>query len=279
MSGLLKPEDYPTQEPVPAAPAAYRAEALKLGRGIEGIDCRYGENIYQRVALFVPKRPNGTVLMYMHGGGWTSGFKEVLAFMAPGLTAAGITFASAGYRLAPQNVFPAGFDDAADALAWVHAHVAEYGGNPSRIFVGGHSAGGHYASLLAVRRDWQASRGVPVDVIKGCTPVSGAYDLTSTSGMAIRPRFLGPEDSGCERDASPIFNIGASPPPFFMAHGSEDFPHLMRQAADMEKALAAAGGKVERMVLQGRTHFTASLATADTAMPWQARAIEWLGSN
>ena len=279
MSGLLGPEDYPPQEPVPAAPAAYRAEALRLGKGVEGIDCRYGEDIYQRIALFVPKRPNGTVLMYMHGGGWTSGFKEMLAFMAPGLTAAGITFASAGYRLAPQNVFPAGFNDAADALAWLHANVAGYGGDPSRLFVGGHSAGAHYAALLAVRRDWQGSRGLPVDVIRGCTPVSGSYDLTATSGMSMRPRFLGPADSGCERDASPIFNIAPPPPPFLIAHGSEDFPHLMRQAADMEKALAGAGGKVERIVLAGRTHFTASLATADPAMPWQARAIEWLGSN
>jgi len=279
MSGLLAPEDYPPQEPVPPAPAAYRAEALRLGRGIEGIDCRYGEDIYQRIALFVPKRPTGTVLMYMHGGGWTSGFKEMLAFMAPGLNAAGITFASAGYRLAPKSVFPAGFHDAADAVAWLHSNISGYGGNPSRLFVGGHSAGGHYASLLAVRRDWQQPRGLPLDVVKGCTPVSGVYDLTATSGMSMRPRFLGPEDSGCERDASPILNIASPPPPFLMAHGDQDFPHLMRQAPDMEKALTAAGGQAERIVLAGRTHFTASLATADPSMPWQARAIEWLGAH
>ena len=75
MSGLLRPEDYAQTEAVPPAAAAYRVEALRLGEGVEGIDCRYGDDIYQRIALFVPPRPNGTVLMYMHGGGWTSGFK------------------------------------------------------------------------------------------------------------------------------------------------------------------------------------------------------------
>jgi dipeptidyl aminopeptidase/acylaminoacyl peptidase len=97
--------------------------------------------------------------------------------------------------------------------------------------------------------------------------------------MSIRPRFLGPEDSGCEKDASPIFNIQAPPPPFLMAHGDRDFPHLMRQAVDMETELLKAGGSVERIVLAGRTHFTASLATADAAMPWRERAIQWMESH
>lgn len=280
MSALLKPEDYPQQEPIPPAATAYRAEAMRLGQGVEGIDCRYGEDVYQRIALFVPKRPLGPVLMYMHGGGWTSGFKEMLAFMAPGLTEAGIVFGSAGYRLAPAHVFPTGYEDAVRAVAWLHAHVGEYGGDPRRLFVGGHSAGGHYAALLAVRHDWQAQHGLPRDVIRGCTPVSGVYDLTATSGISTRPRFLGPADSGCERDASPLFNIQVRPPvPFLIAHGDEDFPHLMRQAAEMETALREAGGKVERMVFPGRTHFTASLATADPSMPWQRRVIDWLTST
>lgn len=279
MSTLLTPEDYDQREKIPPAAESYRARALELGKGVEGIDCRYGADLYQRIALFVPPRPTGTVLMYMHGGGWTSGFKEMLAFMAPGLTQAGVIFASAGYRLAPAHTFPAAYEDAASALAWLHGHVAEYGGDPDRLYVGGHSAGGHYAALLAVRRDWQARHGLPADVVRGCLPVSGVYDLTTAGGLSIRPRFLGPEGNGHERDASPILNIQGAPPPFLMAHGGDDFPHLMRQAADMQAALRAAGGDAERLVLDGRTHFTASLATADPAMPWQRRAIEWMEST
>jgi acetyl esterase/lipase len=262
---------------VPPAAAAYRSEALRLGKGLDGHDCRYGDDLYQRIAVFVPPRPKGAVLAYMHGGGWTSGFKEMLAFMAPCLLEAGIIFASVGYRLAPAHMFPTGFQDAATAFAWLHGHVADYGGDANRLFVGGHSAGGHYAALLAVRRDWQARHGVPLDVVKGCLPVSGVYDFTASGGLSMRPRFLGPPDNGAERQASPILNIQAVPPPFLMAHGDNDFPHLMRQASEMENALRNAGGRVERIVLPGCDHFGSSLATTDPAKPWQRRAIEWMG--
>jgi arylformamidase len=279
LKGLLKPEDYPPPEPIPPAAEAYRKEALRLGAGVEGLDCIYGPEIFQRIALFVPPKPNGAVLAYMHGGGWTSGFKEQLAFMAPGLMDAGIIFASVGYRLAPAHVFPAGFDDVAHGLAWLYKHVSEYGGDPKRLFLGGHSAGGHYAALLGVRQDWQAQHGLPENVIKGCLPVSGVYDFTPAGGLTQRPRFLGPADSGHDIGASPILNIQTPVPPFLIAHGDNDFPHLMRQAAEMEAALHRAGGEAERIVLAGCTHFGASLATANAEMPWRRRAIKWMLSR
>ena len=126
--------------------------------------------------------PNGTLLAFMHGGGWTNGYKEWMAFMAPAFTAAGVSFATIGYRLAPAHVFPAGMDDVIAAVASLHQNAAEFGCDPSRIFLGGHSAGGHYAALLAVRRDWQAKAGLPRDVIRGCLPISGVYDF----GVPIR---------------------------------------------------------------------------------------------
>jgi acetyl esterase/lipase len=278
-SPLLRPEDYAQTEAIPPAAVAYRAEALRLGEGVEGIDCRYGEDLYQRIALFVPRKPNGTVLLYLHGGGWISGFKEMMAFMAPGLLEAGVIFASAGYRLAPAHVFPAGFQDTVGALAWMHRNASRYGGKPERIFVGGHSSGGHYAALAAVRRDWQAEAGIPQDAVRGCLAVSGVYDLTLAGGLSQRPRFLGPENNGTEFRASPILNIQQLPPPFLMAWGSHDFPHLMRQGPAMQAALKAAGGRAETMVLEGCTHFTASLATADPALPWRRRALEWMEAN
>jgi hypothetical protein len=64
-----------------------------------------------------------------------------------------------------------------------------------------------------------------------------------------------------------------------MAHGEDDFPHLVRQAQTMEAALRTAGGEVERMVLRGRTHFTASLATSEPDMPWLSRAKAWIESH
>jgi len=273
----MRIEDYPPQEPFSGLGEAYHAAVMERGAGIAAIDISYGDDPYQGIALHVPAKPNGTVLAFMHGGGWTNGYKEWMAFMAPSLTAQGILFASIGYRLAPQNVFPAGFDDAADGVAALHKSVADYGGDPSRIFVGGHSAGGHYTALLAVRDDWQAPRGLPSHIVRGCLPVSGVFDFTETSGLSMRPRFLGA--TGTELAASPIHSIAGTPPPFLIAHGNSDFPHLIHQASAMEEALAAAGGAVERIELEGRDHLGASYACAEADAIWLPRAVALMSAH
>lgn len=272
----MRPEDYPPQETFTEIGARYHAEVSRRGAGIEGVEFRYGDDPYQSLMVFRTQPAPAPVLLFFHGGGWTNGYKEWMAFMAPAMTAAGIVFVSAGYRLAPRSVFPAGLMDAAAAIAWVHRHIAEHGGDPRRLFVGGHSAGGHYTALLAVRRDWQAASGLPRDVISGCLPVSGVYTFTEGSGLSARPRFLGPEGSRSERPASPLHNIQDNPPPFLMAHGSKDFPHLMRQAEDMERALATAGGKVTRIVLEGCDHLSASYVCGDAQGPWVPAASKFM---
>lgn len=274
---LPRPEDYPAQEPMSGPGAAYNAECFRLSAGIPGVDVAYGDDPYQGIALFRPKRPNGTVLAFVHGGGWTNGYREWMAFMAPPFVEAGVTFASIGYRLAPKHVFPTGFEDTAAGVAWLWRNIGAHGGDPKRLFIGGHSAGGHYTALLAVRRDWQAGLGVPADAVRGCLPISGVYDLTDTGGLSMRPRFLGAP--GREREASPIYSIAGMPPPFFMAHGSKDFPHLMRQAEAMEAALRGVGTDVERLVMDGRDHFTASYAGGEPAGPWVPRALAWLKAH
>jgi acetyl esterase/lipase len=271
---LKRPEDYPAQEPMSGPGAAYHAECVKRSAGIPGIDVAYGDDPYQGIALFVPKRPNGSVYAFVHGGGWTNGYREWMAFMAPAFVEAGVIFASIGYRLAPSHVFPTGVEDVAAGIAWLHKNIKGHGGDPKRLFIGGHSAGGHYTSLLAVRRDWQAPLGLPADAVRGCLPISGVYDLTGTGGLSMRPRFLGPP--GREREASPIYNVEGTPPPFLVAFGGEDFPHLMRQADAMVAVLGRAGGDVERVVLDGRTHFTASYAGGEANGPWVPRALAWI---
>ena len=244
-------------------------------------DAAYGDDVYQQVAVFAPPadKANGTVLVTMHGGGWTNGYKEVMAFQAPLLTDAGIVVVSVGYRLAPEHVFPVGFEDTLQGIAWVYNNAERYGGDPARIFVNGHSAGGHYAALMAVKRDWQQGLGVPEGVVRGWLPISGVYDFTEGSGLSIRPRFLGAEDSGSDVAASPILQIAGTPPPVFMTHGEEDFPHLCTQAKEMEAALNLVDCDVERMVFPGRNHFTAHLAAGEPEGPWVGAALEWMAAH
>ncbi len=270
----MKPEDYPPQEPLSEAGEAYAAEVTRRGEGIEGVNHTYGDDPYQTISLHVPDNPNGTILAMVHGGGWVSGYKEHMDFMAPAYTDAGIIFASIGYRLAPQHLFPAGLEDVAAGLAWLYDHAADFGGDNTRLFASGHSAGGQYTALLAVTTDWQDALGLPKSVIRGCLPLSGVYLFGEDGGMSMKPRFLG-DDPSAERAASPILNI-AQTPPILMGHGSEDFPHLITQAEHMETALRTAGGDVERLVFNARTHFSACYAGGEPDGPWVGKAIEWM---
>lgn len=272
----MRIEDYPPQEPLSPQGAVYQAECLKRGAGARGEEIAYGPDLYQRLAFYRAAKPNGAVFIFWHGGGWTGGCKEWMAFMAPGFTAAGVTFVTPGYRLAPQHVFPAGLEDCADAVARVHAEARTFGADPARIFIGGHSAGGHYAALLAVTLAWRAARKLPRDVVRGCLPISGVYQFGEGAGLSARPRFLGPEGNGADRRASPLHQIEGAPPPFLLVHGDKDFPHLIRQAETMEAALRRASGAVERHVLPGRDHFSASYAGGEPDGPCVGRALAWM---
>ena len=112
--------------------------------------------------------------------------------MAPVFNGAGVGFVSIGYRLAPTHVFPAGLDDSMGGLKWVCENVDKLNGDPSRLFISGHSAGAHQASLVAVRKDWQEEYGLPADVVRGCLPVSGVFDFREGSGLSLRPSLPGP---------------------------------------------------------------------------------------
>ena len=274
----MKLDRYPPQEPLSAVGAAYQARILALGEGVDGIEAACGADPYQSLAVFRPEAPTGEVLVFFHGGGWTSGYKEWMFFMAPALLAQGITFVSAGYRLAPAHVFPAGVEDAAEAVAWVWRNIEGHGGDRDRIFVGGHSAGGHYAALLAVTSRWRTASSLPVDVLKGCLPVSGVYRFGAQSGLNVRPRFLGTaEPDRVDHEASPIDLIEpAACPPFLVTHGSRDFPHLMVQAQQMAAALQAAGVPVQTHVLEGADHFDASVACGDRPSGWPSLAAAWM---
>lgn len=265
---------YPAQEPFSELGAACDARSRELGAGIDGMCFAYGDDPYQEVAVFPSGNPDGTVVAFMHGGGWTNGYKEWMAFIAPALNAHGVTFVSMGYRLAPRVTWPQGVEDAASGLAWIFRNIAGHGGDPDRIFVGGHSAGGHQATWLAVRDDWQSRFGVPGGIVKGALPVSGVYDFTEGNGMPMRPRFLG-EDPENERDASPLHTI-ANTPPTLLTWGERDFPHLIVQAKKMSDALKAAGGSVETLELAGCDHLGASYACGDRDGIWAQKATDWM---
>ena len=274
----MKLADYPPQEPLSPAGTAYGAECWQRGEGVFGEEFAFGADPCQRLLVFRAPKPDGRVLLFWHGGGWTSGYKEWMSFMAPAFTAAGVTFVSAGYRLAPQHVFPAGLEDCAAAVAWVAREIAPHGGDPRQIFIGGHSAGGHYAALLSVHGRALASVGLPRSTVRGCLPLSGVFDFGPASGLSMRPRFLG-SDPRNDVAASAIAQIEMPVPPFLVAVGSNDFAHLVPQARAFVAALRAAGAVVEAIEMPERTHFTSSFAGGEADGPWVPAALAFMARH
>jgi len=153
------------QPPINPNADVYAAEALRLSRAAADatrceLDLAFGSDPAQALDLYLPADAAARdlpVLMLMHGGGWTHGYKEWMGLNAPPLVTLPAIVASVSYRLKPAHPYPAALDDCIAALAWLHANVARFGGSPRRIFVGGHSAGGQLASLVALCRDLRAA--------------------------------------------------------------------------------------------------------------------------
>ena len=273
----MRIEDYPAQEPLSERGLVYTERYLRNGSQVAGIEVSTGEHPCQGLILFPAEKPTGDVLAFMHGGGWTNGYKELMAFMAPALNARGITFASIGYRLAPEFLFPIGWHDAQAAVFWLHANVASYGGDAARLFVGGWSAGGHYAALMATRRDWQSGEETRVASIRGCVTMTGIFDFTPGNGMSVRPRFLGPGET--EVAASPLFHVEAGTPPLLLTIGSDDFPHLALQSHKFAVVARARGADVELHEIAGRDHFTLPDAGGEGDGPWVPLVVEWMSRH
>ena len=213
------------------------------------------------------------VLLFFHGGYWVIGHKDLMGFMAPAITITPALLVPVGYRLAPGAKYPDQVNDCRAALRWVHDNIAGYGGDPSQIYVSGHSAGGHLAALITLQRDRLAVAGLPADVIKGCFPVSGVFDVTETPPDR-REAFLRTDDDASE--ASPMYNAGGNTTPFLLELGSDDFDNLRSQHPRMMSALRSEQGYVEEMVREGHNHFQISLDHADTDSPWTRRVREWM---
>ena len=145
-------------------------------------DIPYGHDDDRQV-LDVIRRTTATadpVLFYVHGGAWSSGGKEraIASGLAVSMLRRGYVLVSANYRFTPPYAFPQNAEDVAAAIAWVLANIGDYGGNPSQLFLLGHSAGAHLASLVAVHDAYLARHGLGVNSIKGVIALdTQAYDL------------------------------------------------------------------------------------------------------
>ena len=262
-----------------------RSRAVLKGESGRHLDCAYGSDYWQKVDVFPPEGAGDRlvpILLFAHGGAWVSGCKEWMAFMAPVLRKLPMLFVSVSYRLAPMSRFPEPLEDCAEAVRWIYERAASWQGDRSRIFVGGHSAGGHLMSLLALRPDLLQARGLPRGAIQGCFAVSTPFGMRSSDTvipsevmeLSRQALLRDPNDAA---DASPLAHVSSNAPKFLITLGQNDFPFIREQAPVMRAALEATGNEVVYQDLAGHDHFATNECCVDPGHPWLAAVAEMMG--
>jgi len=275
-------DNLPTQPRMGDPAEAYAAEILARSSAVARssrvvLDLPYGDDPAQRLDLYLPADSSLRdlpVLIFLHGGGWSNGYKEWMGFMAPCFTDLPAIFVSADYRLLPHVRFPAHLEDTVAALAWVHRNIAKHGGDPNRLYIGGHSAGGHLSSLAVLRRDLIAQAGVPIGAIRACFPVSGTFEFkTGELEARGKPLLAKPEDAAA---ASPITHVAGNRVPFYIVWGGRDYERIIQTCMPMVERLTREGARVEHQVFDAFDHFEISIDGGNPESPWVKTVRKWM---
>jgi len=249
-----------------------RADALTAETRIElrhHLNISYGENPKQKLDLYLPHSKHvGPVFIFIHGGGFVEGDRAHYGYVARPLAAHGIVTVVMSYRLAPEH-YPEQVHDVQAVLGWVYHNIADYGGDASQIYIGGHSAGAILSAFVSVDRTWLTSVSLPADLIKGYVAISGPYDLREPGGFV--DNYL-PDDSK-RAEASPVLNIQNVSANAVVAVGSLEELYLESSKAFVE-AIREEGGSAELLVLEGMAHDATALSAGDKDGPLVAALIE-----
>ncbi len=230
-----------------------------------------------------PPAGDDPVLVMIHGGSWRDGDKKTAAVAgleSQVFTSHGIIYVSLNYRLAPAAKYPAPAQDVAAALAWIHTYIGHYGGDPGRIYVIGHSAGGQLAALVATDERYLAAHGLKLESLRGVILLEGVgLDIPAMIAPDTQPMFENAfgTDPAVWREASPLVHVSAGKgiPPFLLFVAGED-GKAGPTSQEMAAALTAAGIQSWLVTAEGRSHATILTGIGSPGDPVTARILEFL---
>jgi arylformamidase len=194
------------------------------------------------------------VSIFVHGGAWRAGLAKNYAYAAEMFVDAGAHYVVPDFN----NVLETGGDlmvmaeQVRRAVAWVYRNAKSFGGNPERLYVCGHSSGGHLTGVL-LTTDWQKDFGLPPTLIKGGVCGSGMFDLKPVR-LSKRSSYVKFTDE-IEEKLSAQRHIDRLVAPVALVHGTLETPEFQRQSRDFAAAVKAAGKPVTLAVMEGYNHF------------------------
>jgi acetyl esterase/lipase len=220
--------------------------------------------------LYLPKdKKNFPLAVFVHGGGWMFGDRTFFGRgpeLGKHFASLGIGVIMPGYRLSPQVKHPGHVQDVARAIAWVVEHPEQHRGDLHRLYLVGHSAGGHLVSLLATDQSYLKKLGIPPSVIKGVISVSGVYRLPEVSlrfgvaGATALQLHLNPfavvfgSQPRVLQQAFPLAHVKTGLPPFLLINADKDLPGLAAMAREFAQALKEKGVPAKQLTVPDRNH-------------------------
>ncbi|UIJ72747.1 alpha/beta hydrolase [Aurantimonas sp. HBX-1] len=254
------------------------AAALNAATSTDGYervtDLRYQAGERGTYDLYVPDgaRADTPVVVFIHGGSWADGSKDIYPFVGQALASEGIIVAIPNYRLYPDVQFPGFVEDAAAATATIARDLARGGhGVPAgqrQLFLMGHSAGAQIAGLLATDERWLARKSFPAQGLAGFIGLAGPYDFLPLTEERYRRVF--PADTRAA--TQPVAFVDGSEPPMLLIAGESDIVVDPKNTRSLAARARAQGVSVEERMYPGVTH-TGAITAFATAIPFQDGAI------
>jgi acetyl esterase/lipase len=231
-------------------------------------DISYGEGLRRRLDVYAPSGRQAPlpVIVFIYGGSWNSGDKDDYQFLGAALASRGFVTVLPDYRLVPEVRFPDFLEDCAAATRWVSDHAAEYGGDPGRIVLMGHSAGAYNAIMLALASEYLRNAGVDARAIRGAAGLAGPYDFLPFDVDATRDAFGQAPDP---QVTQPVRFARADAPPLLLLWGEDDTTVGPRNLESLARVQRAAGGSVETKTYEHVDHVGILLALS---RPFRGRA-------
>ena len=204
-------------------------------------------DVWQPAGKATVKRP---VLIFWYGGGWAKGDRRAYAFAARAYARSGFVVVMPDYRKVPGIRFPSFLQDGAQAVKWTRDHVAEFGGDPDRIAIAGHSAGAHIAAMLTLDRQWLKAEGVDPKIIKAAVGLSGPYDFYPFTSIRAIDAMQGADPASTQ----PITFARADAPPMLLVTSTGDTEVRPKNAINLAAKLKTLGAPVTLIEYPALTH-------------------------
>ena len=221
---------------------------------------RYGSSDAETLDIFAPAAAKGLpVMVFVHGGAWRALGKDDSSAPAPTFVDNGCLYVALNFANIPAVRLPDMATQCRNAMLWIHANIARFGGDPQRIFVSGHSSGGHLSAVL-LTTDW-STLGAPADLIKGGVVMSGMYELYPVL-LSARSSYV-KVSAGEVIALSPLRHLDKIACPVMVVNGDKESPEFQRQAGEFATVLAGMGKLRGRFVLPGKNHFEVPEALND----------------